>query len=102
MTECSLYEWRISLPWQAPSVTHEFSRITEVTYIQQIRSAQPVKTVELGDYAPPGHPCCVLVVPTPWRDTPTQERVGPRPGPGAHQSLAGCATACGVRHPGAH
>lgn len=28
-------------------MTHVFSLITEVTYIQQIRSDQPVKTVEL-------------------------------------------------------
>ena len=27
-------EWRISLPWQAPSVTDVFCQITEVTHIQ--------------------------------------------------------------------
>jgi len=32
-------------------VTHVFSRITEVTYIQQIRSDQPVKTVELEAFS---------------------------------------------------
>src|SRR5712692_8343097 len=45
-----VYAWCISRPWHAPSVTPMFSLITAVASIQQVRSDQPVKTVELGKH----------------------------------------------------